>query len=154
MTIFGKLFCCAFAIVGIPLCFNVVGLVRKSIIEFATKVDKIIRKLYGKIGRMAKNDGEDEKNRRKQQQQLAISTIVLMMALYYTFIFSTTAVISVAEGWNYLTSLYYAFITLTTIGIISLFLFYLIKFKFKIPKIYLINRIWRPHRWTKLGRIA
>ena len=130
MTIFGKLFCCAFAIVGIPLCFNVVGLVRKSIIEFATKVDKIIRKLYGKIGRMAKNDGEDENNRRKQQQQLAISTIVLMMALYYTFIFSTTAVISVAEGWNYLTSLYYAFITLTTIGIFTIFfvsfLFYLI----------------------------
>ncbi|RZF42316.1 hypothetical protein LSTR_LSTR003934 [Laodelphax striatellus] len=100
VTIGGKAFCMAYAMVGIPL-----GLVMfQSIGERLNKFASVVIKRAKEFLRCSHTDATE---------------INLMMAIGTLSFFITTtgaAVFSRYEGWSYFDSFYYCFVTLTTIG--------------------------------------
>lgn len=100
VTVGGKAFCMAYAMVGIPL-----GLVMfQSIGERLNKVASVVI-------RQAKT------YLRCQRTEATEMNLMLATGLLSSIIITTgAAVFSKYEGWSYFDSFYYCFVTLTTIG--------------------------------------
>lgn len=99
-TVGGKLFCMSYALVGIPLCMIMFQNVGERLNTFVTYILKQVKKCF----RM--------KNTEVSQTDLIFITTNLSTVI----ITAGALVFSHFERWKYLDSLYYCFITLTTIG--------------------------------------
>ncbi|XP_014287556.1 two pore potassium channel protein sup-9 [Halyomorpha halys] len=100
VTIGGKAFCMAYAIVGIPLGLVMFQSIGERLNKFASVVIKRAKRYFG-------------------CQQTEATEINLMMAtgmLSSVIITTGAAMFSRYEGWSYFDSFYYCFVTLTTIG--------------------------------------
>ena len=99
-TISGKAFCIAYAMVGIPLgifMFQSIG----------ERLNKFISVVIGKFKMLCKLKQTDATEMDLMAVTGFISSLILMTG---------AAVFSRCEGWSYLDSFYYCFVTLTTIG--------------------------------------
>ncbi|XP_073994126.1 TWIK-related acid-sensitive K[+] channel 7 isoform X3 [Rhodnius prolixus] len=100
VTIGGKAFCMAYAIVGIPLGLVMFQSIGERLNKFASVVIKRAKRYLG-------------------CEQTEATEINLMMAtglLSSVIITTGAAMFSRYEGWSYFDSFYYCFVTLTTIG--------------------------------------
>ncbi|CAH1393021.1 unnamed protein product [Nezara viridula] len=100
VTIGGKAFCMAYAIVGIPLGLVMFQSIGERLNKFASVVIKRAKRYFG-------------------CHQTEATEINLMMAtgmLSSVIITTGAAMFSRYEGWSYFDSFYYCFVTLTTIG--------------------------------------
>lgn len=103
-TVAGKCFCILYSLIGIPIAlimFQSVGERLNSLIAF----------LLGKIKRRLKF---------KNQDVGLIDLITVETALTLTITYIASYVFMKNENWSYFDSIYYCFITLTTIGNFSL----------------------------------
>ena len=99
-TVWGKLFCMFYALVGIPLCMIMFQNVGERLNTFVTYLLKQIKKCF----------------RMKNTEVSQTDLIFITMNLSTVIITAGALMFSHFERWKYLDSLYYCFITLTTIG--------------------------------------
>lgn len=100
MTIGGKAFCMAYAMVGIPLGLVMFQSIGERLNKFASVV---IRRAKTYL--------------RCQKTEATEMNLMLATGLLSSIIITTgAAVFSRYEGWSYFDSFYYCFVTLTTIG--------------------------------------
>ena len=99
-TVGGKIFCMFYALAGIPLCIVMFQSVGERLNTFVTFLLKQLRKCF------------------RMKSAEVSETHLIMVAMNLSTIILTTgaAAFSYYEGWEYINSLYYCFITLTTIG--------------------------------------
>ncbi|XP_070209663.1 two pore potassium channel protein sup-9-like [Littorina saxatilis] len=99
-TIGGKIFCMFYAISGIPLCIVMFQSVGERLNTFVTFLLKTIKKVF------------------KLKSTEVSQTNLILIALNLSTIVLTTGAAAFRhfEGWVYIDSFYYCFITLTTIG--------------------------------------
>lgn len=100
MTSGGQAFCCVYALFGIPIA----GVL---LVKIASALKDRFTSLSGKILKRA------PKNPLLTENSVSLFLAVLGVLL---FIFIPAAIFNVIEDWTYGQSLYYCFITLTTIG--------------------------------------
>ncbi|KAF4516383.1 hypothetical protein B566_EDAN008506, partial [Ephemera danica] len=98
-TVGGKLFTMFYAIVGIPLGLVMFQSIGERLNKFSSVVIKGVKRLLG-----CENDEASELN-----------LICVVTTLSSLTIAGGAAAFSRYEGWNYFDSVYYCFITLTTI---------------------------------------
>lgn len=99
-TVGGKLFCMTYALVGIPLCMIMFQNVGERLNTFVTYLLKQIKKCF----------------RMKNTEVSQTDLIFITMNLSTVIITAGALMFSHFERWKYIDSLYYCFITLTTIG--------------------------------------
>ncbi|XP_055616462.1 potassium channel subfamily K member 9 isoform X1 [Toxorhynchites rutilus septentrionalis] len=100
VTIGGKAFCMAYAMVGIPLGLVMFQSIGERLNKFASVVIRRAKKYL-----------------RCQQTEATEMNLMLATGLLSSVIITTgAAVFSKYEGWSYFDSFYYCFVTLTTIG--------------------------------------
>uniref|UniRef100_A0A182SZK2 Potassium channel domain-containing protein n=1 Tax=Anopheles maculatus TaxID=74869 RepID=A0A182SZK2_9DIPT len=100
VTIGGKAFCMAYAMVGIPLGLVMFQSIGERLNKFASVVIRRAKKYL-----------------RCQQTEATEMNLMLATGLLSSVIITTgAAVFSRYEGWSYFDSFYYCFVTLTTIG--------------------------------------
>ncbi|KAK0040427.1 two pore potassium channel protein sup-9, partial [Biomphalaria glabrata] len=99
-TVGGKVFCMFYALSGIPLCIVMFQSVGERLNTFVTFLVKHIRKCF----------------RMKSTEVMQTHLIFIAMNLSTIVLVSGAAIFSHFEGWTYIDSFYYCFITLTTIG--------------------------------------
>jgi len=95
----GRGFCIFFALIGIPLFMACLAVYAQHTANFIRWVCKKLRKVSG---------GKDEVNEKVQQ----VVTLSFCLAVILTF----SAYLSYKEDWNYFDSIYFTFISFTTIG--------------------------------------
>ena len=124
-TIFGKIFCMLYAIVGIPLCL----VMFQSVGERLNYFSSFCIQLAKKCTRI--------KNTEVNQTEMVFSALLLAIVV----IAGGAAMFSHYEGWSYFDSIYYCVVTLTTIGfgdfVVSFELFFQqknINFRFSLLK--------------------
>lgn len=100
VTLGGKLFTMCYAMVGIPLGLVMFQSIGERVNELCSIVIKSIRKSLN----------------RKYTNATELDLICVVTTISSLTIAGGAAVFSQYEGWNYFDSLYYCFITLTTIG--------------------------------------
>ncbi|XP_046374660.1 two pore potassium channel protein sup-9-like [Haliotis cracherodii] len=99
-TVGGKIFCMFYALAGIPLCIVMFQSVGERLNTFVTFVLKQLRKCF-----------------RMKNTEVSQTNLILVAMNLSTIVLTTgAAAFSYYEGWEYINSLYYCFITLTTIG--------------------------------------
>ncbi|VDI31588.1 two pore potassium channel protein sup-9-like [Mytilus galloprovincialis] len=99
-TVWGKLFCMTYALVGIPLCMIMFQNVGERLNTFVTYLLKQIKKCF-----------------RMKNTEVSQTDLIFITTNLSTVIITAGALMfSHFEGWRYINSLYYCFITLTTIG--------------------------------------
>ncbi|XP_052764791.1 two pore potassium channel protein sup-9-like [Mya arenaria] len=96
----GKIFCMFYALAGIPLCLVMFQSVGERLNIFITYALKQIRKCF-----------------KLHNQEVSETHVILVTTQLSSLVLSMGALMfSYYEGWRYLESFYYCFITLTTIG--------------------------------------
>lgn len=100
----GKVFCILYAIVGIPM----------TLVLLAAVVERALMPVNALLARM-----HDRLGNRYQPIYVYLMHFTLVVVLVITFFFLVPAAIfaNLERKWNYLDSLYYCFISLTTIGL-------------------------------------
>lgn len=93
----GKLFCCFFAIVGIP--FTMAMLVG---------IGEVLKNISGKINWKL---GES-----KPKVHKLLHTIIITAIGFVLFLLIPAGIFVALEGWNYGTAVYFGLITATTVG--------------------------------------
>lgn len=100
VTIGGKAFCMAYAMVGIPLGLIMFQSIGERLNKFASVVIQKIKRYM-----------------RYQRTEATEMNLMLATGMLSSVIITTgAAVFSRYEGWSYFDSFYYCFVTLTTIG--------------------------------------
>lgn len=99
-TIGGKIFCMFYALSGIPLCIVMFQSVGERLNTFVVFLVKHVRKCF----------------RRSTTEVSQTHLIFITLNLSSVVLTAGAAIFSYFEGWDYIDSFYYCFITLTTIG--------------------------------------
>ena len=94
-TIGGRIFCVFYALVTIPLCLT------------------LLTGIAGKMTKILHDSEEPEKPRRLSK---SVRTLIFTTVGIVLFLLGPAGVFLAIEGWTYGEAVYYAFITLTTIG--------------------------------------
>ncbi|KAI8504924.1 Potassium channel sub K member 10 [Branchiostoma belcheri] len=104
MTDAGKIFCCVYAFIGIPICIILLALVGGQLGDANRWMDKRVKELLSK---KIKNPGFIS----------IVGILVSLIVMLSVFFFIPALIFTlVEEGWTYLEALYYCFITLSTVG--------------------------------------
>ncbi|XP_074656402.1 two pore potassium channel protein sup-9-like isoform X2 [Tubulanus polymorphus] len=99
-TMGGKIFCMFYALLGIPLCLVMFQSIGERLNTFVTFVLKHIKKCL-----------------KLRNSEVSQTNLIIVGANLCTIVLSTgAAAFTYYESWPYLDSIYYCFITLTTIG--------------------------------------
>lgn len=98
-TFGGQLFCCIYALFGIPLCLLVLLRIGKKLSEIAEKLEV---RIFGR--------GDQSGARRYLRSAVVLSFGVIV------FLFIPSAVFKRLEGWSYGSALYFSVVSLSTIG--------------------------------------
>lgn len=99
-TVFGKLFCMGYALAGIPLCMIMFQSVGERLNTFVTYILKNIKKCF----------------RFKKTEVSQTDVLFITLSLSSLILTTGTLLFSELENWSIIDSVYYCFITLTTIG--------------------------------------
>lgn len=119
-TIYGRLFCLLFGIIGIPFTLSVVADVGGM---FATLVSKVwnangykMKKILQKI-KLRKEIYEDEEDDEDEDWfDGNLSTSIIALLLLFLFLSFGALIFTFFEEWTFMDSFYFCFITMTTIG--------------------------------------
>ncbi|XP_066301928.1 potassium channel subfamily K member 2-like [Branchiostoma lanceolatum] len=104
LTDAGKIFCCAFAFIGIPICLILLALVGGQLGDANRWLDKRVKEALSK---KIKNPGFIS----------IVGILVSLIVMLSVFFFIPALIFTlVEEDWTYLEALYYCFITLSTVG--------------------------------------
>ena len=96
----GRIFCCFYALLGIPLCLTMLG-------AFGKRLNKAGKTLNDKLNRgvLPPKIG-----------QIARAVLVFVIGFGLFILIPGWIMMAVEDSWNYGTAVYYGLITLTTIG--------------------------------------
>ncbi|XP_005986568.1 potassium channel subfamily K member 16-like [Latimeria chalumnae] len=98
-TVGGQIFCVFFALFGIPLNIFFLGHTSKVLISASKKL------------------GDHLFQKRKEERLVKILTIIFFLVMgFIMFFLLPPFVFTITEGWSYMEGVYFAFITLSTIG--------------------------------------
>ncbi|XP_035690523.1 potassium channel subfamily K member 2-like isoform X2 [Branchiostoma floridae] len=99
----GKLFCIAYALIGIPITVFFLAGIGIKLGDANRWVEK---KVKTAVSKLARNPGV-----------IRIATLLITLLIGFgTFFFVPAYIFTLVEKWNYLDAIYYVFITLSTIG--------------------------------------
>ncbi|CAG0894948.1 unnamed protein product [Darwinula stevensoni] len=97
----GRLFCMVYALIGIPLTGMLLAALGDAFSGFMLR--HFESKIISRFGR-------------HKRYGVAVATVAYLMIGFVLFLFVPAGIFTVIEGWTYLEALYYAVVTLTTIG--------------------------------------
>eukprot|EP00058_Branchiostoma_floridae_P020981 XP_002606471.1 hypothetical protein BRAFLDRAFT_93262 [Branchiostoma floridae] len=104
LTDAGKIFCCAYAFIGIPICLILLALVGGQLGDANRWMDKRVKE---QLSKKIKNPGFIS----------IVGILVSLIVMLSVFFFVPALIFTlVEEDWSYLEALYYCFITLSTVG--------------------------------------
>lgn len=95
----GRVFCCIYALIGIPLCLTMLGGIGKKLNNLGNFLDSKLNK-----GFFSPNVGK------------SLRALILFVIGFLLFILVPAIIIGSVEGWSLEESIYYGVITLTTVG--------------------------------------
>ncbi|XP_019640786.1 PREDICTED: potassium channel subfamily K member 2-like [Branchiostoma belcheri] len=99
-TVGGKLFCIVYAFLGIPVTLIMLTAIGRKLGDTNRWVEKKVqKKLPNYPGRIR-----------------AVTLLIVVVTSVGIFFFVPAIIFTIVEGWNFLDSLYYCFITLSTVG--------------------------------------
>ncbi|XP_066302029.1 potassium channel subfamily K member 2-like [Branchiostoma lanceolatum] len=99
----GKLFCCIYALLGIPVWIILLTLVGAQLSDSSRWIEKRVRELLARVTQIP---------RKFRAPGLAISLTIMITS----FFFLPALVFHKVETWTYLEAIYFCVITLTTVG--------------------------------------
>ncbi|XP_035690524.1 potassium channel subfamily K member 2-like [Branchiostoma floridae] len=103
LTVAGKLFCCIYALIGIPVWIILLTLVGAQLSDSSRWIEKRVRELLVRVTKI---------QRKFRAPGLAISLTIMVTS----FFFLPALVFHKVEAWTYLEAIYFCVITLTTVG--------------------------------------
>ncbi|KFD55671.1 hypothetical protein M513_03419 [Trichuris suis] len=110
-TTTGKVLTMMYALIGIPLMLYILKSWGLMLLLWAQAAARLVRRLTSRLGKKWR-EPTAELRRRSTELPLTIAFLIVVIWLC----FSAALFLAIEEGWNYMTSFYFLFISFTTIG--------------------------------------